>query len=203
MPARPDRIVLASGNAGKLAEIARILEDLDITVVPQSEFGVTDADETGTTFVENALIKARHAVAATGLPAIADDSGISVDALDGRPGVYSARYAGPDATDQSNNDLLLSELEGVPDERRGAAFHCVACFVAPGLDEPVIAEGEWRGRILHERRGEGGFGYDPLFFLPELGVSSAELSPQEKNARSHRGQAIAELGRQLHEIEWD
>ena len=203
MPARPDRIVLASGNAGKLAEIARILEDLDITVVPQSEFGVTDADETGTTFVENALIKARHAVAATGLPAIADDSGISVDALDGRPGVYSARYAGPDATDQSNNDLLLSELEGVPDERRGAAFHCVACFVAPGLDEPVIAEGEWRGRILHERRGEGGFGYDPLFFLPELGVSSAELSPQEKNARSHRGQAIAELGRKLHEIEWD
>ena len=203
MPARPDRIVLASGNAGKLAEIARILEDLDITVVPQSEFGVTDADETGTTFVENALIKARHAVAATGLPAIADDSGISVDALDGRPGVYSARYAGPDATDQSNNDLLLSELEGVPDERRGAAFHCVACFVAPGLEEPVIAEGEWRGRILHERRGEGGFGYDPLFFLPELGVSSAELSPQEKNARSHRGQAIAELGRKLHEIEWD
>ena len=203
MPRRPDKIVLASGNAGKLAEIARILEDLDITVVPQSEFGVTDADETGTTFVENALIKARHAVEATGLPAIADDSGICVDALDGRPGVYSARYAGPGATDQSNNERLLAELDGVPDEQRGAAFHCVACFVAPDVDEPVIAEGEWRGRILHERRGEGGFGYDPLFFLPELGKSSAELSPQEKNARSHRGQAIAELGRKLHEIEWD
>lgn len=203
MPERPDRIVLASGNAGKLAEIARILEDLDIDVVPQSAFGVTDADETGTTFVENALIKARHAVNATGLPAIADDSGICVDALDGRPGVYSARFAGPDATDDSNNDLLLTELEGVPDERRGAAFHCVACFVAPGMAEPVIAEGEWRGRILHERRGEGGFGYDPLFYVPELGKSSAELSPQEKNARSHRGQAIAELSRKLHAIEWD
>lgn len=202
MRARPEKIVLASGNAGKLAEIARILEDLDIAVVPQSAFGVTDADETGTTFVENALIKARHAAAATGLPAIADDSGLCVEALDGRPGVYSARYSGPDATDQSNNDRLLAELEGVPDEQRGAAFHCVACFVAPGLDEPVIAEGEWRGRILHERRGKGGFGYDPLFYLPELGKSSAELSPQEKNARSHRGQAIAELSRKLHEIEW-
>ena len=203
MPGRPDKIVLASGNAGKLAEIARILEDLDITVVPQSKFGVTDADETGTTFIENALIKARHAVDATGLPAIADDSGISVDALNGRPGVYSARYAGLDANDERNNDLLLKELDGVPDEKRGAAFHCVACFVAPGMDEPVIAQGEWRGRILHERRGAGGFGYDPLFYLPELGLSSAELSPQEKNARSHRGQAIAELGRKLHEIEWD
>ena len=203
MPRRPARIVLASGNAGKLAEIARILEDLDIDVVPQSALGVTDADETGTTFVENALIKARHAVAATGLPAIADDSGICVDALDGRPGVYSARYAGPGADDESNNDLLLSELDGVPDEQRGAAFHCVACFVAPGMEAPVIAEGEWRGRILRERRGTGGFGYDPLFYLPELGKSSAELSPQEKNARSHRGQAIAELGRKLHEIEWD
>ena len=203
MPGRPEKIVLASGNAGKLAEIARILEDLDIAVIAQSELGVMDADETGTTFVENALSKARHAVAATGLPAIADDSGICVDALDGRPGVYSARYAGAHATDESNNDLLLSELEGVPDEQRGAAFHCIACFVAPGMDEPVIAEGKWRGRILRARRGAGGFGYDPLFYLPELGKSSAELSPQEKNARSHRGQAIAELGRMLHEIEWD
>jgi XTP/dITP diphosphohydrolase len=203
MPSRPDTIVLASGNAGKLAEIARILEDLDIAVVPQSEFGVTDADETGTTFIENALIKAQHAADATGLPAIADDSGICVDALGGRPGVYSARYAGPDANDDSNNRLLLSELDGVPDEQRGAAFHCVACFVAPGMEEPIIAEGEWRGRILREQRGAGGFGYDPLFYLPELGKSSAELSPQEKNARSHRGQAIAELGRKLHAIEWE
>lgn len=203
MPGRPDKIVLASGNAGKLAEIARILEDLDIDVVPQSAFGVTDADETGTTFVENALIKAQHAMEATGLPAIADDSGLCVDALDGRPGVYSARYAGPGASDDSNNDLLLTELDGVPDEQRGAAFHCVACFVAPGTEKPVIAEGEWRGRILHARRGAGGFGYDPLFYVPELAKSSAELSPQQKNARSHRGQAIAELGRKLHAFEWD
>jgi XTP/dITP diphosphohydrolase len=202
MPARPDRIVLASGNAGKLAEIARILEDMGVTVVPQSELGVGDADETGTTFVENALIKARHAAEATGLPAIADDSGICVDALDGRPGVYSARYSGPGATAESNNDLLLAELEGIPDERRGAAFHCVACYVDPGMEEPVIAQGEWRGRILHERRGVGGFGYDPLFYVPELGKSSAELSPDEKNARSHRGQALAALGRMLHEIQW-
>jgi XTP/dITP diphosphohydrolase len=203
MPARPDKIVLASGNPGKVAEIAGLLADLRIEVVPQSELGVTAADETGTTFTENALIKAQHAVDSTGLPAIADDSGICVDALDGRPGVRSARYAGPDATDDGNNELLLTELAGVPDERRGAAFHCVACFIAPGMDEPVIAEGEWRGRILHERRGEGGFGYDPLFYVPELGKSSAELAPQEKNARSHRGQAIAELGRKLHAIEWD
>ncbi len=203
MPARPDKVVLASGNAGKLAEIARILEDMDITVVPQSALGVSDADETGTTFVENALIKARHAVEATGLPAIADDSGICVDALDGRPGVYSARYAGPDATDASNIDRLLAELKGVPDEQRGAAFHCVACFVAPGMDEPVIGEGEWRGRILQERRGDGGFGYDPLFLVAELDRSSAELSPDEKNARSHRGKALAELSRKLHDIEWD
>lgn len=203
MPGRPDKIVLASGNAGKLAEITRILEDLDIDVVPQSAFGVTDADETGTTFVENALIKAQHAMEATGLPAIADDSGLCVDALDGRPGVYSARYAGPGASDDSNIDLLLTELDGVPDEQRGAAFHCVACFVAPGTDKPIIAEGEWRGRILHARRGAGGFGYDPLFYVPELDKSSAELSPQQKNARSHRGQAIAELGRKLHALEWD
>lgn len=202
MPARPDTIVLASGNAGKLAEIARILDDMDITVVPQSELGVSDADETGSTFVENALIKARHAVEATGLPAIADDSGICVDALDGSPGVHSARYAGPGATAERNNDRLLAELDGIPDEQRGAAFHCVACFVAPGMDEPVIATGEWRGRILRERRGNGGFGYDPLFYVPELDKSSAELLPNEKNARSHRGKALAELSRKLREIEW-
>ena len=202
MSARPDRIVLASGNAGKLAEIARILADMDVTVAPQSEFGVSDADETGATFLDNALIKARHAADATGLPAIADDSGICVDALDGRPGVYSARYSGPGATADSNNARLLAELEGVPDDERGAAFHCVACYVDPGMDEPVIAQGEWRGRILHEARGAGGFGYDPLFYVPELGKSAAELSPDEKNARSHRGKALDELRRKLHEIEW-
>lgn len=191
---------MASGNAGKLREIAKILGDLDIEVLPQSEFGVSDAEETGTTFVENALIKARHAAAATGLPAIADDSGIAVDALDGRPGVYSARYAGPGATDADNNALLLQELAGVPDTERGAAFHCVACCVFPGEGEPIIAAGEWRGRILSEPRGEGGFGYDPLFFVPEAGCSSAELSAQEKNRRSHRGKALRDLARQLHEL---
>lgn len=202
MPRRPEKIVLASGNRGKLREITRILDDFDIEVLPQSDFGVSDADETGTTFVENALIKARHAVAATGLPAIADDSGICVDALDGRPGVYSARYAGLDADDAANNERLLAELEGVPEERRGAAFRCVACFVMPDGSDPVIAEGEWRGRILDAPRGSGGFGYDPLFFVPELGRSSAQLTPEEKNARSHRGQALAELARRLHAIEW-
>lgn len=196
----PDTVVLASGNAGKLREIERILDEFGIKVVPQSDFGVTEADETGRTFVENALIKARHAVDATGLPAIADDSGIAVDALEGRPGVYSARYAGPDASDEDNNKRLLAELEGVPDERRGAAFHCVACLVTPDHADPVIAEGEWRGRILHEPRGEGGFGYDPLFLVPELGRSSAELSAEEKNARSHRGEALKELARLLREL---
>ena len=191
---------MASGNAGKLREIARILGDLDIEVVPQSEFGVSDAEETGTTYVENALIKARHAAEATGLPAIADDSGIVVDALDGRPGVYSARYAGPGATDADNNALLLQELANVPEDERGAAFHCVACFVTPGSEPPVVASGEWRGRILSEPTGEGGFGYDPLFFVPELGCSSAELSAEEKNRLSHRGKALRELARKLHEL---
>jgi len=202
VPQRPDKIVLASGNAGKLKEVVRILGNIDFTVVPQSDLGVSDADETGSSFVENALIKARHAADATGLPAIADDSGLCVDALDGRPGVYSARYSGPDATDDKNNDRLLEELDGVPDELRGAGFRCVACFVMPGEGEPVIGEGEWRGRILRERRGAGGFGYDPLFLVMELGVSSAELSAEEKNVRSHRGQALKALSRKLHEMEW-
>ncbi len=196
----PEKIVMASSNAGKLREIAEILGDLDIEIVPQSEFGVTDADETGTTFAENALIKARHAAAATGLPAIADDSGLAVDALDGRPGVYSARYAGPDATDENNNDKLLAELEGFADEDRGAAFHCVACYVASSDAEPLVAHGEWRGSILHQRRGERGFGYDPLFLVPELGCSSAELSADEKNARSHRGKALRLLAAKLRDF---
>jgi len=191
---------MASGNAGKLREIARILGDLNINIVPQSEFGVKDADETGTTFVENALIKARHAVAATGLPAIADDSGLAVDALGGKPGVYSSRYAGPDATDQTNIDKLLAALDGVPDEERGAAFHCVSCFVVPGDQEPIIAQGEWRGSILKEAQGDGGFGYDPIFFIPDMGCTAAELGGEDKNARSHRGQALKELARQLHAL---
>ena len=200
MQGLPAKIVMASSNAGKLREIAAILADLDIEIVPQSDFGVSDADETGSTFAENALIKARHAAAATGLPAIADDSGLAVDALDGRPGVYSARYAGQDASDESNNDKLLADLDGVADEDRGAAFHCVACFVANEDAEPVIAHGEWRGRILHERRGARGFGYDPLFLVPELGCSSAELSAEEKNARSHRGMALRQLAAKLRDL---
>ena len=191
---------MASGNAGKLREIARILGDLDINIVPQSEFGIEDADETGTTFVENALIKARHAVAATGLPAIADDSGLAVDALDGRPGVYSSRYAGLDATDQANIDKLLAALDGVPDGERGAAFHCVSCFVMPGDQEPIIAQGEWRGSILKEMQGDGGFGYDPVFFVSEMRCSAAQLGDEEKNSHSHRGKALKELARQLHAL---
>jgi XTP/dITP diphosphohydrolase len=199
---KPDKIVMASSNAGKLREITRILGDEQVTVVPQSEFGVSDADETGTTFVENAIIKARHAAEITGLPAIADDSGLAVDALDGRPGVYSARYSGPDADPEKNIDRLLDEMKGVPEEQRSATFHCVACYVTPGGGEPVIAEGEWRGTILERRRGEGGFGYDPVFFDTQLGLSSAELSAEHKNARSHRGKALLELARRLHDEEW-
>lgn len=188
---------MASGNRGKLREIARLLADIDCTVVPQSEFGVSDAEETGDTFAENALIKARHAAAITGLPAIADDSGLAVDALEGRPGVFSARYSGPDATDDMNIDKLLQELEHVPDTGRGATFHCVACFVAPGQTDELLAKGTWRGHIAHERQGDGGFGYDPVFVDAELGIAAAELSAEEKNSRSHRGKALAELVTQL------
>jgi XTP/dITP diphosphohydrolase len=189
--ARPEKIVMATSNPGKIREIARMLEGLGIEVIAQSDFGVSDADETGTTFAENSLIKAQHAADATGLPAIADDSGLAVDALGGAPGVYSARYAG-DAGDQANNEKLLAALANVED--RGAAFHCVATYVAPG-EAPLVAHGEWRGEILREQRGAGGFGYDPLFFIPECGCSSAELEPAEKNARSHRGQALRKLVR--------
>ena len=184
---------MASGNAGKIREIARLLRPLGVAVVAQTELGVEDADETGATFAENSLIKARHAAAATGLAVIADDSGLAVDALDGRPGVYSARYSGEHANDDRNIDKLLDELRGADDESRGASFHCVATFVEP--DDPVVlqAEGEWRGSILRERKGKGGFGYDPVFLDPESGRSAAQLSSGEKNARSHRGQALRKL----------
>lgn len=181
---------MASGNAGKIREISRLLDGLGIEIIAQSELGVVDADETGTTFAENSLIKARHAADVTGLPAIADDSGLAVDALDGAPGVYSARYAGLRCHDEDNNDKLLKALATVED--RGAAFCCVATFVEPG-GEPLVAEGEWRGQILRERQGDGGFGYDPLFFVSDCGCSSAELTPEQKNARSHRGQALRSL----------
>ncbi|MBT8101002.1 MAG: RdgB/HAM1 family non-canonical purine NTP pyrophosphatase [Gammaproteobacteria bacterium] len=187
-------IVMASSNAGKIREIAKLLEGLDVRIVPQSEFNIADADETGTTFEENAVIKARNAVAATGLAAIADDSGLAVNALDGRPGVYSARYAGPGASDDDNIDKLLIELNGV--DQRAAAFHCVACYLAPGSD-PLLAAGEWHGEILRARRGNGGFGYDPVFLDLASGRASAELTPDEKNARSHRGQALRALANSM------
>jgi len=189
----PAKIVMASGNAGKLREIRRLLEHLNVVVVPQSDFGVSDADETGATFEENAVIKARQAAAATGLPAIADDSGLLVDALDGRPGVFSARYAGEKATDDDNINQLLDELIGVAQDDRGAEFHCVACFLLNSDAEPLLANGSWRGRILNERLGEGGFGYDPVFHDPQSGKASAQLTAAEKNARSHRGQALRAL----------
>ena len=188
---------MASGNAGKLREIARLLGDLDVEIVAQSDFGVTDAVESGTTFAENSLIKAQHAARATGLAAIADDSGLAVDALGGAPGVYSARYSGAGATDDKNIDKLLLELKTVSATSRGAAFHCVATFVMPHDSAPLVAEGEWRGSILEARQGEGGFGYDPVFLDPQSGLSAAELSPDEKNARSHRGKALQELVRLL------
>jgi XTP/dITP diphosphohydrolase len=193
----PDKIVLATGNAGKVREIRRILGELGVDVVPQTELGVGDADETGSSFVENALIKARHASLMTALPAIADDSGLVVDALDGRPGVYSARYSGTDATDDSNIDKLLYELRGVPDNERTAAFHCCAVYVSADDSTSLVAEGRWPGRILAERRGTAGFGYDPVFFDPECGRTAAELGPELKNARSHRGKALEALAGML------
>jgi XTP/dITP diphosphohydrolase len=193
----PEKVVLATGNPGKVREIRRILGDLGVEVVPQSELGVSDADETGTSFVDNALIKARHASLMTGLPAIADDSGLVVDALDGRPGVYSARYSGADATDESNIDKLLGELQGVPADQRTAAFHCCAVFVSADDATSLVAEGRWAGRILEQRQGTGGFGYDPVFFDPECGRSAAELGPELKNAVSHRGKALNALADML------
>ena len=193
----PDKIVMASSNAGKLREMTHILADLDIMVVSQADIGVSNAIENGDTFTANAIIKARHAAMASGLATIADDSGLMVDALGGKPGVRSARYSGPGASDDSNIDKLLQELRDVDEADRGAAFHCVACYVPQDNSEPVIAQGEWRGVILRERRGNGGFGYDPVFFDHECGLSAAEMSSDEKNRRSHRGKALAGLVQQL------
>jgi len=189
----PDKIVMASGNAGKVRELARLLQGLGAEITAQSEYGVEGVDETGSSFVENALIKARHAAAITGLPAIADDSGLVVDALGGAPGIYSARYSGVGATDQQNIDKLLEELQDTAAAARGAAFRCAACFVVPGQAAALIAEGEWTGSILRGRQGDGGFGYDPVFFDPDSGGSAAMLTAEQKNARSHRGQALRKL----------
>jgi len=185
-------IVLASGNPGKIREIQAILKGNPI--VPQSAFNVIDAEETGTTFVENAILKARNATLHCKLPAIADDSGLVVDALNGAPGVLSARYAGTGASDQDNLNKLLRELEGVPDELRTARFICVMVFMEHANDPcPVIAQGVWEGRILDHAVGKNGFGYDPVFWVPEQNCASAELPAAVKNALSHRGQALRHL----------
>lgn len=198
-PAQGQRIVLASGNAGKLAELTGLLAGTGIDLISQSGLGIGDAAETGLTFVENAILKARHAARASGLPALADDSGLCVDALGGVPGLYSALFAGTHGDDAGNNAKLLRELEGVADVRRTAHFTCVLVLLRTADDpDPIIAAGHWTGRILAAPRGTNGFGYDPLF-LPDDGggLASGELAPATKNRISHRGQALAILRREL------
>jgi len=185
-------VVLATANAGKVRELQALLPEWRVR--PQSEFGVEPIEETGATFLANALLKARHAARFTGLPALADDSGLEVDALGGEPGVWSARYAGPAADDAANNAKLLTALRGVPDAKRTARFRCVLVWVnGPEADVPLVAEGAWEGRILAAPRGRSGFGYDPLFLDPETGLAAAELAPEVKNSRSHRGLALVRL----------
>ncbi len=192
------KLVLASGNQGKLREIKALLEPLDYEIHTQAEFNVPDVAETGTTFVENAIIKARNAAAHTGLPALADDSGIEVDALNGAPGVYSARFSGPDADDDQNNALLVEKLAQVAEAERTARYRAVIVYMAHAGDpSPIICEGSWEGRIQLQPAGDGGFGYDPHFYLADLGCTAAELDADEKNRRSHRGQALAALRRRL------
>ena len=185
-------VVLASGNTGKLRELAKVLAPLDVILKPQAQFNVPDVEETGFSFVENAIIKARAAAQHTGLPSIADDSGIEVDHLNGAPGIYSARYSG--AGDEANNVLLLKELGDIPEEQRSARFQCVLVYMRHALDPtPQICQASWEGFILFEPRGENGFGYDPLFYLPEHQCSSAQLAPGIKNRISHRAKASSLL----------
>ncbi|HEX6833297.1 MAG TPA: RdgB/HAM1 family non-canonical purine NTP pyrophosphatase [Rudaea sp.] len=192
------RIVLASSNPGKLAELRELLDGLDCELVAQTELGIGDADETATTFIENALLKARHATSRSGLPAIADDSGLCVDALGGAPGLYSARYSGVHGDNAANNAKLLAELREVPDERRGAYFHSTVVLLRRADDPaPLIAQGTWHGRILHAPRGTHGFGYDPVFFDPVLNQGAGELEAPVKNRVSHRAQALRVLRERL------
>ena len=188
------RIVLASNNPGKVREFNQLLSDTELEVVPQSTFSVSEIEETGLTFVENAILKARNAAQHTGLPAIADDSGLEVDALDGAPGIYSARYAGAGASDRDNLEKLLDALREVDEQQRSARFQCLMVYMRHGQDPtPRIFQGTWEGRILREPRGSGGFGYDPVFLVPDMDHASAELMPDVKNRLSHRGQAIRQL----------
>jgi len=185
------KIVLASGNAGKIREINKLFAGSGIEVIPQTDLNVPEVPETGTTFVENAIIKARHAAEVTGLPAISDDSGIEVDALNSRPGVYSARYAGANASDEDNNNLMLKELTGVTETDRTARYQCLIVFMRSHTDPvPIITQGSWEGRILEAPQGDGGFGYDPIFYVPTHKCSGGELSLDVKNTLSHRAIAL-------------
>ncbi|TRX55841.1 RdgB/HAM1 family non-canonical purine NTP pyrophosphatase [Thalassomonas sp. M1454] len=188
------KIVLATGNPGKVKELSHLLGQYNIEIVPQSDFNVIDAEETGTTFVENAIIKARHAAKITGLPAIADDSGLEVDYLNGAPGIYSSRYAGAGCNDNDNNEKLLSALAGVERKLRTARFQCVLVYMRHADDPtPIICQGTWEGEIDIARHGEQGFGYDPIFWLEQQNMSSAQLPRDLKNQLSHRGKALAKL----------
>lgn len=185
------KLVLASSNPGKLRELSALLDESRYKIIPQADFNVPEVAETGTTFVENAIIKARHAAQYTGLAALADDSGIVIDALNGEPGVRSARFSGSDASDESNNILLVEKLRSVPEARRSARYQAVIVYMRNAADpSPIICEGSWEGIIVLEAKGSGGFGYDPYFYLPDYGCTSAELSADEKNRISHRGQAL-------------
>jgi len=188
------RVVLASNNKGKVREFNQLLEDFHLQVLPQSEFAVPEAEEIGLTFVENAILKARNAARHAHLPAIADDSGIEVDALGRAPGILSARFAGPDASDAENLQKLLSELRGIPEAQRTARFQCLIVYMQHADDPtPIICQGTWEGRIALEPRGENGFGYDPVFYIPDRDCTAAELPSEVKNAISHRGQALRKL----------
>lgn len=188
------KIVLASGNIGKLRELSQILSPLGLELIAQSDLNVPEAEETGLSFVENAIIKARNAALFTGLPAIADDSGIEVDALHGAPGIYSSRYAGPDASDSDNIQVLLNAIKDVPETERTARFQCVVVFMRHAEDPtPLICQGSWQGQILQSPSGDEGFGYDPVFWVSETDCTAAELSPEQKHAISHRGKAIRQF----------
>ena len=188
------KIVLASSNKGKLKELSQLFAEFDTEVVPQSTFNIIDAEETGLTFVENAIIKARHACEQTGLPAISDDSGIEADALNGEPGIYSARYSGSEATAQKNLQALLDALKDTPKSKRTARYQCVIVFMRHSIDPtPLICQASWEGTILTAPRGDGGFGYDPIFWVEEHQCTAAELTPEQKHAISHRGKAIRQF----------
>lgn len=195
------QIVLATGNPGKVAEFNQMFNQFGIEFKAQKEFNVPEADETGLTFIENAILKARNAAKHTGLPAIADDSGIEVDYLKGAPGIYSARYAGKDATDKDNLNKLLAALVGVPTEQRTARFQCVLVYLRHADDPtPIVCQGSWQGIITEQASGESGFGYDPIFYVPERNCTSAELAKQDKNQISHRAKALAQLVKQMEQL---